>query len=407
MTKLRRIATLVFLATTMAAAQLYQHQLLHEFSGKAGSGEYPFHEPLAMDGAGNIFGSTSLRHDKFRDGLVFELSQANGKWTYHVLHVFTGPDGSVPIGKLYIDAQGNLYGVAGAGGASNCGVVYELSPTGSGWKYTLLHSLSPADGCFPLGGVILGKDGNFYGGANSGGANNAGTVFEMTPAGTLTVLYSFTAAQKYGPLAALVFDAQGNLYGGQGASTQENCIPGPSSVFKLSPNGDGTWTESTFYTFNSNTDGCNPQAELILDAQGNLYGTNANGGVYGKGTAFELSPSGTFNLLYSFGSVIGDKYDAAYPSGGLVFDPQGNLYGPSSGGSRFGDGTVFRLSPTGGNGPWKENFVFRFNGLNGSAPSGTLVLDDTGALYGTTFDGGSGGGQCGSGGCGVVYRLFP
>ena len=270
--------------------------------------------------------------------------------TETVLYNFTGgSDGSRPQSSLIADGAGNLYGTTALGGTCpgwnqyGCGVVFEISPNGSGgWKQTVLHTFAaPPDGAKPLfSPVIFDKSGNLYGTTQWGGASNVGTVFELSPAGaswTATILYSFTGGADGGhPAAGLVMDPAGNLYG----TGQTGGANGQGTVFKLSPSG----AETLLYTFGSQSgDGSYPFAGLVLDETGNLYGTTLSGGANGGGTVFKLAPTGTETVLYSFGSRSGD---ASNPWSGLVFDEKGNLYGTTHAGGAHGAGAVFEVNPS-------------------------------------------------------------
>ncbi len=280
------------------------------------------------------------------------------------------------------------------------------------------------DGRTPLASLIFDASGNLYGTTNEGGTGvehcntgtgGCGTVFELTPKGegswTEKVLHSFTAVGKDGnyPVGNLIFDASGNLYGTTSAGGAHVFY---GTVFELTPKGDGSWTEKILHSFNYGAnDGSMPQAGLIPDAAGNLYGTTLLGGEFGYGTVFELTPTrgGKWKekLLYSF-----DGEDGYSPMGNLTFDATGNLYGTtyygadqSCGYGGYGCGVVFELTPKTGGG-WTESVLHRFSGNDGESPSTTLIFDASGNLYGTTPLGGDN--SCGNGyGCGTVFELTP
>jgi uncharacterized repeat protein (TIGR03803 family) len=221
---------------------------------------------------------------------------------------------------------------------------------------------------------------------------------------TFSVLYSFTGGTDGGGVSSsVVMDKQGNLYG----TTTGGGAYGYGTVFELSPNSDGTWTETVLHSFKSgDPDGQEPDANLVLDAAGNLYGTTPTGGKHNVGSAFELTPGASgwsLTLLYSFGSYKGD---AGPPRGGLLFDSKGNLYGVGGGGMP-GAGTVFELSPSGGS--WVEKVLYNFGSSKalGISPYGNLVFDPADNLYGLTpFGGDMSCVQDGGSGCGVVYKLW-
>ena len=207
-------------------------------------------------------------------------------------------------------------------------------------------------------------------------------VFELTPAGggtwTEKVLYNFGGTDGAQPAAGLIFDAAGNLYG----TTAFGGTSDKGTVFELTPAGGGTWTEKVLFNFNG-TGGANPQAGLIFDAAGNLYGTTFDGGAYNLGTLFELTPAGggswTEKVLHSFGNGT----DGSGPWAGLIFDAAGNLYGTTRYGGSYGGGTVFRFSAQ------SEALLYSFSGADGKNPIAGLVLDAAGNLYGTTELGGA------------------
>jgi len=239
---------------------------------------------------------------------------------------------------------------------------------------------------------------------------------ERSLAQTEKVLHSFplsTSPGGTGPTGSLVFDAAGNLYGttlyggtGSGDDCLDGNIYGCGTAYELSPTPDGGWTETVIHNFGNVGDGGNPEAWMILDAAGNLYGTTGGGGKYGCGTVFELSPGAggtwTETLLHSFCS---DSTDGSGPYGSLVFDNAGNLYGTTTeggSGARCSCGIAFELSP-GTDGSWTETVLHNFGGAGGSNPFAALIFDSAGNLYGTTASGGS---LCNYGfGCGVVFEL--
>jgi len=349
-----------------------------------------------------------------------------------VLYAF-GANAQAPAGNVIFDSSGNLYGTTLGGGTgqaicaqgnyTGCGTVFELSPNGSGgWTETVLYNFrGGSDGWQPTGGLIFDEKGNLYGTTSSGGSAGSGTVFELSSNGgggwAETILYSFGASSGDGrePLAGLIFDQAGNLYG----TTSSGGSTGGGTVFQLSPNGSGAWTETVLYNFQSSTSGETPEAGLIFDQAGNLYGTTFHGGnnACGCGAVFELSPNGsggwTETTLYTFGGHSNN--DGANPAAGVIFDQFGDLYGTTvSGGiggffpdGQFNAGTIFELSPN-GSGGWRETVLYTFPFIDGvpnagGVPSSGLIFGQSGDLYGTTSEGG--GTQPCLYGCGVVYEL--
>jgi uncharacterized repeat protein (TIGR03803 family) len=331
-----------------AAGGTWTENILYVFDARNGFGGGSF----IFDASGNLFG-TSYTGGPNGGGAVYELSPSSGGWTEQVLHSFSreGSDrGYVSAGVIF-DASGNLYGTTAFGGPHGSGTVYELSPaSGGGWTRKDLHIFpaSGPDGSIPYPGVIFDAAGNLYGTTYVGGTFGAGTVYELSPstAGGWTekVIYSFNDhnyQSGYYPSASLLIDAAGNLYS---TTTQGGPHKG-GTVFELSPTAGGGWTGRVLYGFGAGKDGSDPSG-VIFDAAGNLYGTTITGGTYGYGTVFELSPQagGTWieNILYNFGS---SSTDAVYPEAGLVRDASGNLYGTTDAGGAYGYGTVFEITP--------------------------------------------------------------
>jgi uncharacterized repeat protein (TIGR03803 family) len=344
----------------------------------------------------------------FATSLVMTGARAFAQ-TESVLHMFNyyNKDGTEPVAGLIFDASGNLYGTTLAGGAYNCGTAFELLPkAGGGWTEKILHSFNNngRDGYSPLVGLIFDASGNLYGTTSQGGPNNGGVVFELSPntggGWTEKIVHGFTINGTTGsyPQASLIFDALGNLYG----TTNAGGTHGPGAVFELMPKAGGGWTEKVLYSFNNNgTDGKLPRGGLIFDGGGNLYGTTYQGGSSNGGTVFKLTPAAgggwTETVLHSFGS----GQDGNTPMADLILDAAGNLYGTTFYGGANAFGMVFELTP-GAGGSWTETVVHNFsnNATDGGFPSVGLVSDSSGSLYGATQKGGSLG-------YGVVFKLTP
>ena len=294
-----------------------------------------------------------------------------------VLHSFAPDvgDGAIPWGSLVMDTAGNLYGTTEFGGSSGNGTVFKVDPSGS---ETVLYSFtnSGGDGALPIGGVVIDMAGNLYGTTEVGGSSGNGTVFKVDSSGSETVLYSFANSGGDGanPVAGLVMDTAGNLYG----TTEFGGSSDSGTVFKVDPSG----SETVLYSFtNSGGDGAYPFAGLVMDTAGNLYGTTAQGGSSNNGTVFKVDPSGSETVLYSFTNSGGDGQS---PEAGLVMDAAGNLYGTAHGGGSFGNGIVFKVDPSG-----SETVLHGFTGSDGADPEAGLIMDKAGNLYGTTAFGGT------------------
>jgi uncharacterized repeat protein (TIGR03803 family) len=247
-------------------------------------------------------------------------------------------DGANPRAALILDKDGNLYGVTqnGGTGAEDSGTVFKLTPTGAETVlYSFCSEANCADGQWPYGGLARDPKGNLYGTTSIGGADNFGTVFKVAPSGEETVLHSFTRGVDGGyPWAGLIRDSKGNLYG----TTQQGGTNDTGTVYEITPSG----TETVIYSFGLIPDGNYPLAPLLLDKDGNLYGATVVGGTYNSGTVFEVSPSGQETMLWSFNGAS----DGQYPyETGLVRDAKGNLYGTTEAGGEYGYGVVFKVTP--------------------------------------------------------------
>jgi len=282
----------------------------------------------------------------------------------------------------------------------------------------MLFSFSSPDtaGADPVGNLIRDAAGNLYGATNLGGPENVGTVFELSPNGsrwTQTVLYSFpNQTVGYAPSGGLVMDKSGNLYG----VTQFGGLHGYGTVYRLTPDGQGNWTETILKNFQSTSsrDGSEPFGTLTLDPAGNVYGSTIFGGQLGKscgqgcGVVFELSPkksgSWKYKVLHRFGGFR--RGDGQTPTGSLALDGTGNLFGTTITGGSKGWGMVFELSP--GATGWSETILHNFQGapVDGAQPPDGMVFDSSGNLYGLTTAGGVLNDNCPYG-CGTVYELSP
>jgi uncharacterized repeat protein (TIGR03803 family) len=324
---------------------------------------------------------------------------------FRVLLQYPNPtDAGGPTARLLRDDQGNLYGVGG-GGTDNYGVVFKVNPGG---QETVLYTFSGTNGSHPEGGLVRDADGNLYGTTAYGGPKGYGNVFKLTPAGVYTVLHNFHGAPDgANPEADLLLDADGNLYGttvngGTGCANPYGAA-GCGTVFRITAAGK----ESILYRFTDSPDGAHPDAGLVADADGNLYGTTGVGGnIYARefplGTVFRVTPDGQETVLYRFnGSAEGDGQN---PASTLIWDEFGNLLGTTTEGGPNGGGTVFRLSLTG-----VESVLYSFptSSTDGYSPYAGLVRDRDGNLYGTTVNGGSETDGCAGSGCGTVFQLTP
>jgi uncharacterized repeat protein (TIGR03803 family) len=366
--------------------------------------------PLVQGKDGNFYGTTIAGGINGR-GTVFRVT-AGGKLA--VLYNFCSQpncaDGANPYAGLVQASNGTFYGTTSAGGGSNacepyqgCGTVFEITSDG---KLTTLHSFDGTDGSGP-NELVQASNGNLYGTTGGGGSGSGlscqgcGTVFKITPSGTLTTLHSFDYTDGSGP-NELVQASNGNFYGTTiygGADDQANCtdIGGCGTVFEITPSGALTSLHSFDYT-----DGVNPEAALVQAANGNFYGTTSGGGANKDGTAFEITSEGKLTTLHSF-----DGTDGAFPAGALVQAANGNFYGTASvegGPNGNGHGTVFEITPEG-----KLTVLHSFDYTHGSEPQAGPVQATSGMFYGTTPEGGvSNNSNCNpyeNDGCGTVFSL--
>jgi uncharacterized repeat protein (TIGR03803 family) len=364
-----------------------------------------------MDARGNLYGTASNGGSSNCTngcGTVYKLTKKNGHWVFATLYSFQGGnDGAQPWGKVVIGPNGSLYGATAFGGGSNCtsppnpngcGMVFNLRPPPTfppsaftPWNETVLYRFQGGnDGAFPFRAPVFDAAGAMYGSTYFGGNNNQGTAYKLTPSDrgyTESILFRFDYGSGTNPVGTVAFDRFGNLF--------LTAVYPEGSVVQLTPSGDG-WTPSTIHDF-SGSDGANPIAGVILDGSGDIYGVTASLGPGGGGTVFELTPQGggwIFELLYSFagGNTEG-------PQDRLVMDAAGNLYGVTGAEGTLGLGSVFRLSPSGGD--WTYTDLYDFTGgTDGCHPYCDLVLDANGNLYGTAS-------SCGSHGYGVVFEITP
>jgi uncharacterized repeat protein (TIGR03803 family) len=343
------------------------------FSFNGSNGSAPLYMALVQGTDGNFYGTTSAG-GIYGYGAVFKITPG-GKVT--VLHSFDGTDGEYPDGGLIQGTDGNFYGTTVNGGTSGYGTIFKMTLAGT---LTTLHGFAgyPSDGGWPYDVLVQGTDGNFYGTTNIGGAKNNGTVFKITAGGTLTTLYSFsfTGGGGDGPTGGLVQGTDGNFYG----TTMSGGTIGVGTVFKMTPAG----TLTTLHSFDG-TDGAYPFAGLIQATDGNFYGTTFQGGTHSGvtigGTVFKITSAGTLTTLHSFCSQTGCT-DGSYPYARLVQGTDANFYGTTAEGGT--DGTVFKITPGG-----ILTTLHRFDFTDGAGPLGGLLQATNGDFYGTTPTGGA------------------
>jgi uncharacterized repeat protein (TIGR03803 family) len=270
----------------------WHETVLYRFANGPG-GVYPF-GGVTFDTAGNIYGTTELGGIGYDEGTIYKLTPSGGGWSGSVLYSFQGSanSGGNPYDGLILDRSGNLYGSTRTNGTlgSGQGLLFELSNSGSGWVENAIYELAGANGSNPFGGLIFDASGNLYGATSCGGSGNGGTVFQLSPSGggwDFTLLYSFSGDCQWGPADSLTMDSAGNLYG----TTYRDGASGLGSVFKLT-HSSGGWTYSDLHDFSGGADGCEPNGGVVVDSQGNIYGTTTGCGQYPNqyGTIWEIMP---------------------------------------------------------------------------------------------------------------------
>ena len=291
-------------------------------------------------------------------GTIFKITPRGALTS---LHTFDGTDGEYPESGVVQGVDGNFYGTTQAGGTDTscdyglipgCGTIFKITPSGT---FTTLHSFQLTDGAIPARKLVQGTDGNFYGATGAGGANGYGTVYKITPSGTLTTLHTFDGTDGSGP-NALVQGTNGNLYGttieGGTGGNAENAPSG--TVFEITPSG----TITTLFNFDNlnNQNPGGPQVGALVQGtgtDGNFYGLTVEGGsgvgcgTAGCGTLFKMTPSGTLTVVYSIPGPTAN----GIPDAGLIQSTNGNFYGATSGGG-LDYGTIYSLSV--GLGPFVE-----------------------------------------------------
>jgi uncharacterized repeat protein (TIGR03803 family) len=334
---------------------------LHVFEGPGGSDGYHPYASLVIDKSGNLYGTASEGGAHGR-GIVFQMSPpvpGQTAWAYTILHSFGGELGSTPLSSLFLDGAGALFGTTSQGGSAGYGTVFQLKPPAPGetdWKGTTLYSFQSAtDGC-PHAAVIPDGRGNLYGttfGCDSY-LGSPGTVFELTP-GTdpsapyvETILYSFASNPNMGetPAGPLIMDTNGALYGTTTTGKGQTAYGG---VFELVPPAPGfsAWTPLLLHGFNANTsgDGAEPEAGLLMNATGTLFGTTLYGGI-SAGTVFRLTPPGFGGTQWTETLVPLAAKVGQYPRSTLIFDGSGTeLIGTAEYGGKAGYGSVFTAKP--------------------------------------------------------------
>ncbi len=396
-----------FLLTIQAGAS---ETVIYRFTGN-GDGGRPY-GGLVLDRFGNLYGTTQVGGDPVCScGTVFRLSPSRDGWVETVLYQFKGEaanDGRWPMGTLAFDKAGSLVGTTQFGGAYASGTVFQLKPTSNGtWEETILYAFSGnPDGLFPEAGVIIDTLGNLYGTTAGGGSQNFGIVFEISP--TLsgweeTILHDFSIADGAGPQAGLAEDNSGNLWGvAQAGGTNY-----AGSVFELSTSG-GLWTFQVIHSFNM-LDGDQPESNVVISTDGTVYGTTVYGGVYDGGTLWRLKQvDGAWqeSVIHSFtGTRDGGQPMGLTIAKGMLIGT--TIVGGGQGCSGIGCGMVYTVKPRPGGGEI-GNLLYGFTDLNGDGanPYDAVTVDQYGHIFGVTEYGGDPGG-CDGFTCGTVFEIVP
>jgi uncharacterized repeat protein (TIGR03803 family) len=391
----KTIVVLTFLLFSISSGHAATQKVLYAFTGGV-DGSEPY-AGVIFDPAGNLYGVTEFG-GLYGKGTVFQLTPSGGAWSETVLYNFTGgPDGDQPIGGLAIDEAGNLYGTAADGGDPfcTCGTVFALSPSNSGWTFTVLHAFTGGtDGGVP--GSSLRYGGGYLSGTTvNGGPSNQGTVFRLQTSGGSYFNAAFALNNGNHPWGGMNFGSYGTTYNGgkYGLGNVYEWTYGHHLVVK--------------HVFNSTgAAGRHPLGELLLtfnaSTPSTMYGTTYDGGVGGRGAVYKLTESlyhydvWSTSVVHSFSGP-----DGAYPGAGVVMDAAGNLYGTTVFGGPEFSGTVFKLTP-GAKNKWTLTLLYTFTGgADGGQIYSGVVFDSAGNLYGTA----AGGGPAGVGG--VVYEVTP
>ncbi len=373
------VAVLNVTAVTKAGVRL---ETLYSFNTNA-FGTNP-RAGLLQTKDGNFYGTASSGgSSSLGAGTVFRFA-TNG--VISLVHTFTdNSDGGYPLSELIQGTNGLLYGTTSEGTSLYGGTAFKMTTSGVITGY----SLNPATtGEQPEAALVQGTDGNFYGTASYGGIYQDGAVFRLTANGVLSALHSFKGVDGSAPYGSLVQASNGDFYG----TTQSGGANSAGTLFKISLSG----AFASLFSF-ATTNGAFPGGRLTLDAEGNFYGITSDGGPSNSGTIFSVTADGMFNSLYSFTGGA----DGSYPDAGLLLASDGNLYGTTGSGGAFGNGTVFRISPSG-----DLLTLANFDGYQGAGSHADLVEGSDGKLYGTTVYGGAGFDSFVlQSGDGVIYRL--
>jgi len=383
-TKVVLLALIAFLAT---AAHAQTFSVLYNFGSFPGDALVPVQPGTIAQGRDGNFYSTSGRGGNYNMGSAFKLTPAG---QIMVLYGFGGTfinnEGSFPSSGLTPGSDGSFYGAAYTGGAYNVGTVFKITPSGT--LNQLYDFTGGTDGASPLAAPIEGSDGNLYGTAAAGGANH-GIIYKITAAGKFSLLHTFAGSDGGFAQSQLIQGTDGNFYGTTSGGGANGNL---GTIFKITPAGKLT----TLFSFDS-VHGTSPDASLIQGKNGNFYGSARFGGLYGHGVIFMITPTGRLSVLHDFCPVAGCA-DGSSPDTALVQGSDGNFYGVASDGANS-YGTLFKMTPAGA-----FTVLHTFDPTSGWTPV-TLTQPTNGLLYGAASAGGTGTGCGSSSGCGTFFNL--
>ena len=366
---------------------------LHNSIASTGAGPYA---GVVQGSDGNFYG-TAYFGGPAGLGSVYQLTPAGG---YSALYSFCEDclpvAGGAPHAGLIESPDGLFYGAATADGCCGGGAIFSVTASGvASAVYGFCSQLSCADGASPEGSLVFGPGGNLYGTTSKGGSSGTGTVFEVTPGGTLTTLHSFCTQtgcpDGSSPFAGVLFTSDGILYG----TTQKGGARGEGTIFRITPAGAFA-TLHSFCSAGGCADGANPKAAVIEGADGNLYGTTVDGGAHNGGSIFKTTREGVFTTLYSF-CAQSECADGRSPTGSLVQGTDGQFYGTTLYGGNYSAGSIFSINAA-GELTTLYSFCSKSGCADGENPDAALIQAANGDFYGTTFNGGTFG-------LGTVFRL--
>lgn len=349
---------------------------LVNFDGAHGSS--PQYMALIQGPDGNFFGTTE-NGGAHGHGTVFKMTAAGSLTTLYSFSS-SGTDGEYPAAGLVLGTDGNFYGTTRTGGTHCCGTVFKITSDGT---LTTLYSFAGPDGSGIYSTLVQGIDGDFYGTAYTDTGNGGGKVFKITPSGMESTLYTFCpqpgCVDGSTPEVGLVLATDGNFYG----TTHSGGANGYGTVYKITPSG----TMTVLHSFDFNNDGGNPADKLVQARDGNFYGTTYLGGTADSGTLFKMTPSGTLTVLFTFCTQL-DCTKGSQPIAGLMQASDGNFYGVTTAGGNTGHGVVFRMTPN-GTVAALYSFCSQSGCSDGSTPVGGLMQGTNGNFYGTANSGGT------------------